>query len=126
MPIAKRAVALARERPGEDHTKFASAISWLASVYKAQGRYAEAETLYKRDLAITEKALERFPLDVNRNSYGGFPRARKSNFEFLRRQRRGRAMARGYSKDLRVRAVSIVETGESPPDAHTQGVEHVE
>ncbi len=29
----------------------------LASVYQAQGRYAEAEPLHKRALAIREKAL---------------------------------------------------------------------
>ena len=33
------------------------AISWLAGLYRAQGRYAEAEPLFKRALAVSEKAL---------------------------------------------------------------------
>jgi CHAT domain-containing protein/tetratricopeptide (TPR) repeat protein len=57
IPIAERAVDLARKRHGEEHTEFATAIAWLASVYRAQGRYAEAEPLYRRSLAIDEKAL---------------------------------------------------------------------
>jgi CHAT domain-containing protein/tetratricopeptide (TPR) repeat protein len=56
-PIAERYVALAREKHGDSHTEYATAIEWLAYVYKAQGRYAEAEPLYKRALAIDEKAL---------------------------------------------------------------------
>ena len=33
------------------------AMAWLAVIYQAQGRYAEAEPFYKRSLAIREKAL---------------------------------------------------------------------
>src|SRR5262245_31671452 len=57
IPLAERYAALARQKHGEDHTEYATAISWLASVYKDQGRYAEAEPLHKRALAIREKAL---------------------------------------------------------------------
>ena len=57
VPLAERYVALARQKHGEEHTEFATAISWLAGLYRAQGRYAEAEPLYKRALAIREKAL---------------------------------------------------------------------
>jgi CHAT domain-containing protein/tetratricopeptide (TPR) repeat protein len=56
-PIAERAVALARERHGEEHAKFGSALGWLAIVYQGQGRFADAEPLHKRSLAIREKAL---------------------------------------------------------------------
>ncbi len=35
----------------------ATSLNSLATVYQAQGRYAEAEPLYKRSLAIWEKAL---------------------------------------------------------------------
>src|SRR5688500_16444719 len=52
LPLAERYVALARQRHGEEHTEFATANAWLASVYRAQGRNAEAEPLYKRALAI--------------------------------------------------------------------------
>ena len=48
---------MARERHGDGHTLFATAIEWLAELYRAQGRYAEAEPLYKRSLSIREKAL---------------------------------------------------------------------
>ena len=57
IPIAERAVALARDRHGEEHMQFASAVAWLAFVYQAQARYAEAEPLYRHSLAIREKAL---------------------------------------------------------------------
>jgi tetratricopeptide (TPR) repeat protein len=57
VPLAKQYVATARQKHGEDHTEYADAISWLAHVYRAQGRFAEAEPLYKRSLAIRENAL---------------------------------------------------------------------
>jgi esterase/lipase superfamily enzyme/tetratricopeptide (TPR) repeat protein len=57
VPIAERYVALARQREGEEHAKFATAIGWLGILYETQGRYAEAEPLFKRALAINEKAL---------------------------------------------------------------------
>ena len=57
VPLAERYVGLARERYGEERTEFATAISWLAALYRAQRRYAEAEPLYQRALAIGEKAL---------------------------------------------------------------------
>jgi tetratricopeptide (TPR) repeat protein len=56
IPIAERYVSLARQKFSEDSTEYALAISWLASVYQAQGRTAEAEPLYKRALAVREKA----------------------------------------------------------------------
>jgi CHAT domain-containing protein/tetratricopeptide (TPR) repeat protein len=56
-PIAERYVALARQKHGDDHTEYATAIDWLARVYDTQGRYAEAEPLFKHSLAIREKAL---------------------------------------------------------------------
>jgi len=56
-PVAERYVALARQKHGDDHAEYATAIAWLAYVYQAQGRYPEAEPLYKRALAIFEKAL---------------------------------------------------------------------
>jgi tetratricopeptide (TPR) repeat protein len=57
VPIAERYVASTRKMHGEEHTEFATAIDWLANVYKAQGRYHEAEPLYERALAIREKAF---------------------------------------------------------------------
>ncbi len=39
------------------NVRLATSLNNLALLYKAQGRYAEAEPLYKRALAIVEKAL---------------------------------------------------------------------
>jgi hypothetical protein len=38
VPIAERMVDLVRGRHGEDDTRFASALNWLAFLYDAQGR----------------------------------------------------------------------------------------
>jgi tetratricopeptide (TPR) repeat protein len=67
--MAERYVALARQKHGEEHTEFATAISWLAFVYDAQGRYAEAASLYKRALLITEKAFGPNHADFHRRFY---------------------------------------------------------
>jgi tetratricopeptide (TPR) repeat protein len=42
---------------GESHQRFATTINNLAVMYMHQGRYAEAEPLYRRTLSIYEKAL---------------------------------------------------------------------
>jgi len=57
IPIAERYVALVRGKYGENHLEYATAILWLALVKEEQDRYAEAEPLYNRSLAIREKAL---------------------------------------------------------------------
>ena len=60
--------------------------------------------------------LERLPLDLNREDYkGSLGRANQSRF--LRRQRRGCVVAKGYSKDLRERVVAIVEEGDYAREA---------
>ena len=42
---------------GPDHPNVAPSLNNLAALYRAQGRYADAEPLYKRSLAIREKEL---------------------------------------------------------------------
>ena len=42
---------------GPQDPRLATTLNNLGEVYRAQGRYAEAEPLYKRALAIREKAL---------------------------------------------------------------------
>jgi tetratricopeptide (TPR) repeat protein len=42
---------------GPEHPNVATSLNNLAALYKAQGRYAEAEPLYRRALEIWEKAL---------------------------------------------------------------------
>ena len=65
---------------------------------------------------LSEAMLERFSVDVNRNSKG-VPKSAQIRFGLLWQQQRGRAMAKGYSKDLRARAVALVEDGESRREA---------
>ncbi|MFQ5956109.1 MAG: tetratricopeptide repeat protein, partial [Kiloniellales bacterium] len=48
---------------GPDHPITAALVDSLGVLYKAQGRYAEAEPLYKRSLATWEKAVG--PADPN-------------------------------------------------------------
>lgn len=54
---ARKMEAVVKARFGTDHANYASALTNLAIVYQSQGKYAEAEGLYKRALAIREKAL---------------------------------------------------------------------
>ena len=45
------------ENFGPDDQRLATSLNNLAALYQVQGKYAEAEPLYKRALAIWEKAL---------------------------------------------------------------------
>ena len=47
----------ARQALGENHPDVADSLNNLAGVYNAQGKYAEAEGLYQRALAIHEAKL---------------------------------------------------------------------
>ncbi len=42
---------------GPEHPQVAAGLNNLALLYKTQGKYTEAEPLYRRALAIVEKAL---------------------------------------------------------------------
>ena len=52
-----QAALRAAEAFGSDDPRLATSLNNLAALYRLQGRYAEAEPLYKRSLAIVEKAL---------------------------------------------------------------------
>jgi tetratricopeptide (TPR) repeat protein len=41
----------------QDHPNVATSLNNLATLYRDQGRYAEAEPLYQRSLVISEKTL---------------------------------------------------------------------
>jgi len=45
------------ETQGPEHPDTAQSLSNLALLYRFQGKYAEAEALYKRSLEIYEKAV---------------------------------------------------------------------
>jgi tetratricopeptide (TPR) repeat protein len=55
--IGKKAIEVAEKAFGADHPYVATSLNNLGELYKAQGRYAQAELLHKRSLAIREKAL---------------------------------------------------------------------
>jgi tetratricopeptide (TPR) repeat protein len=57
LPVAKRYAEAIKSRYGTEVKQYAVALTWLAHVYRAQGRQSDAEPLYKRALAIDEKAL---------------------------------------------------------------------
>ena len=56
LSFAKKALQLGEEELGLDDPAMATLLNNLAVLYKAQGRYAEAEPLYQRSLAIDENA----------------------------------------------------------------------
>jgi tetratricopeptide (TPR) repeat protein len=56
-PLYEDLASLMEDRLGPEHPHTASALSNLAAVYQAQGRYGEAEPLYQRALNIRERSL---------------------------------------------------------------------
>ncbi len=56
-PANRPAFFLGSSVAGREHPDLATDLNSLALLYHAQGHYAEAEPLYKRALAIQEKAL---------------------------------------------------------------------
>ena len=55
--VAQKAIEAAKKTVGPDHPAVATGQNNLARLYVTQGRYAQAEPLYKSSLAIYEKAL---------------------------------------------------------------------
>ncbi|MEO1610013.1 MAG: tetratricopeptide repeat protein [Pseudomonadota bacterium] len=56
---AKKLLEIAEQLLGPDHPNVGTMLNNLAELYRLQGRYAEAEPLYKRTITIFEKALGR-------------------------------------------------------------------
>jgi tetratricopeptide (TPR) repeat protein len=54
IPLAERALALGVKALGPEHLDVATSLNNLALLYESQGRYAEAEPLYKRTITILE------------------------------------------------------------------------
>jgi tetratricopeptide (TPR) repeat protein len=57
LPLARQALELAEKAHGPDHPDVATALTLLASLYRAVGQSDQAEPLYRRALLIDEKAL---------------------------------------------------------------------
>src|SRR6516165_10526257 len=62
--LFKQALEAKERELGSEHQGIANDLDNLASVYQDQARYADAEPLYKRSLAILEKARGRDDPDV--------------------------------------------------------------
>jgi hypothetical protein len=59
--LFKRALAVRERALGENHTDVASSLANRANLYRDQGKYGEAEGLYKRAPVIDEKAWSESP-----------------------------------------------------------------
>ena len=57
LEAGRKALEVAEKNAGPDHPDVAVSLNLLALLFQAQGRYAEAEPLFKRALAIEEKAF---------------------------------------------------------------------
>src|SRR5271166_6531037 len=57
IPLAERYAEAISSRHGTEAPQYGTALNSIALLYRAQGRYAEAEPLFKRSLAIEEKAF---------------------------------------------------------------------
>ncbi|MGO8781517.1 MAG: tetratricopeptide repeat protein [Rhodomicrobium sp.] len=55
--LAEKSLEITRRQKGEYHLDTAARAGWLGGLYKEQGRYVEAEPLYKRELEIRERVL---------------------------------------------------------------------
>ncbi len=55
--VAEQSYRFAEQKLGPDHPSTLSSVNNLAVLYESQGRYGEAEPLYRRVLAASEKVL---------------------------------------------------------------------
>jgi tetratricopeptide (TPR) repeat protein len=62
IPLAQQLLESREKAAGPDHPEVASALTTLANLYNSQGRYADAEPLYKRSLSILEHSLRLLPM----------------------------------------------------------------
>ena len=53
----QRALAIYEQQMGAQHPNMTYPLNGLAELYRKQGKYVEAEPLFKRALAIDERAL---------------------------------------------------------------------
>jgi tetratricopeptide (TPR) repeat protein len=57
IPIAERAVEVAKRTEGPDHPKIADALNYLGFIFQKIGNYAKAEPIYREALRIRQKVL---------------------------------------------------------------------
>ena len=71
-PFFRKALEFGEREFGSNHSTTATFLNNLARLYHAQGRYADAEPLHERSLAIWEKALGQPMVSHVGRHYGRF------------------------------------------------------
>jgi tetratricopeptide (TPR) repeat protein len=59
--LAEQALAIRKQQLGDNHPSTATSLNNLAGLYESQGRYSEAEPLYKQVLSYQETTIRRQP-----------------------------------------------------------------
>ena len=100
----KQSEAALKEAEAFDDVRLATSLNNLALLYKAQGRYAEAEPLYQRALAIREKALGPEPPDVatSLENYADLLRKTGRVSEATKMQARAKAIGAKQASDNQI------------------------
>ena len=98
----KRFVAAVEEAEGfgPQDPRLATSLNDLAVLYEARGRYAEAEPLYKRALAIVEKALgpEHPDVATSLENYAALLRKTERTTEAIKMKARAKAIRAKYAE----------------------------
>ena len=86
---------------GPEHPQVAPSLVGLAGLYRAQGKYAEAEPLYKRAVVIVEKALgpENPYVADSLENYAALLRKTGRNIEATKMEARTRAIRAKHAKE---------------------------
>ncbi len=86
---------------GPEHPNVATSLNNLAFMYHDQGKYAEAEALYKRALAIDEKALGPEHPDVAQSleNYAALLRKTGRSTEATKMEARAKAIRAKHAKE---------------------------
>ncbi len=94
-------MAIDEKALGPDHPGVAIGLNNLAALYGAQGRYAEAEPLYKRALAIVEKALgpEHPHVATSLENYAALLRATGRGEEAKKLEARAKAIRAKHARE---------------------------
>jgi tetratricopeptide (TPR) repeat protein len=76
---AQKLEQLAKARFGADHPYYAVALNKLGIVFRAQGKYGEAEGLFKRALVIRENRCRPYPSNCRIDGYSTDRSGRRSS-----------------------------------------------
>jgi tetratricopeptide (TPR) repeat protein len=79
-PLFQHALAIYEQKLEPNHPYVVTSIANLASLYRNQGKYEQAEQLYRRSLARAEKAADHFSIATSLNNLAELCRL-QSNYE---------------------------------------------